>query len=316
MEFIPRERSSQIWQTIVAFGIVILIVLLLSLRPEIVGSSGIAAMLSILAVTALCFYMLLRKQQNLDLVTTTEFQNLLFAQAAALGARFLIIVRRDGSIEYINDGAREVFSEEALREASSFDRMLEKSGIGSTDRERLMAAIIGLKREQVIFPLTLRDNITKEYSFTVDPLPRPAEFLVVRGREYIGARIGSALMPETLRSTSPVCIDHLLTHSGVPHYVVNEYGRFDYVNPAFEQALGYGRGEVVTNGLSLHHVLYQLSGRAVTEDFTLSNALDHVTLQKKDGSLIPAAIKQVLMRDGHQKILGATGTIILASPAA
>ncbi len=316
MEFIPRERTAQIWRVILAFGIVTLIILLLSLRPETVGGSAIATMISILAVTSLCFYMVLRKQQNLDLVTTTEFQNLLFAQAAALGSRFLLIVRRDGGIEYINDGAREVFPQEALREASSFDRMLEKSGIGSTDRERLMAAIIGLKRERVFFPLTLKEGITKEYTFTVDPLPRPAGFLVVRGREYVGARAGSALMPETLRSTTPERIDHLLTHSGVPHYVVNEYGRFDYVNPAFELALGYGPGEVLARGLSLHHVLYQLSGRAVTEDFTLSNALDHVTLQKKDGSLVPAAIKQVLIRGEQQKILGATGSIILAGPAA
>jgi PAS domain S-box-containing protein len=315
MGFIPRERMVHIRRVIVASGVVVLIILLLGLRPETVGGSGVATTVSLLAVIALCVYMVLRKQQNLDLVTMTEFQSLLFAQAAAMGSRFLVFVRRDGSVEYLNDGAHALFTEEALRETSSFDRMLQKSGIGETDRERLMTAIIGLRREQVIFPLTQKNGETCEYVITVAPLPRPAGFLVVRGREYTGTRTGSAMMPETLRSTTPERIDHLLTHSGVPHYVVNEYGRFEYVNPAFEHALGYAPGEVLRSNLSLHHVLYQLRGQAVTEDFNLTEALDHVTLQRKEGALIPAAIKQVLIRDEQQKILGATGSIILASPA-
>jgi hypothetical protein len=48
----------------------------------------------------------------------------------------------------------------------------------------------------------------------------------------------------------------------------------------------------------------------------LADILDQVTLQNKLGALLPAAIKQTLIRDEHQKIIGATGSIILAGAPA
>jgi PAS domain-containing protein len=315
MEFIPRKRSAQIWRVIFAFTVLALILLLLNFKPAIVGGDSTAMIFSLAAITALGFYMVLRKQQNLDLVLATEFQNMMFAQAIAVGSNFCLFVRRDGTIEYANDGARTIFSNEAIRSYSSLDVLLEKSGIGKTDREKLMAAIIAQRHERVIFPLHLSDGTVREYIFTIDPLPRPAGFLLVRGREFSDARMGSSMMPELLRATSLERVEHLLTHSGVPHYVTNEYGQFEYVNPAFEIALGYAPGAILADKLSLHHVLYQLRGQAVTGDMKLADILDHATLQHKVGTLLPAAIKQTVIRDEHHKIIGATGSIILASAA-
>jgi PAS domain S-box-containing protein len=316
MEFIPRKRAAQIWRVILAFMILALILLLLNFKPDMVGGDSIAMIFSLAAITALGFYMVLRKQQNLDLVLATEFQNMMFAQAAALGSNFCLFVKRDGSIEYANDGAYEVFTKEVIRASSLFDGLLEKASIGKTDRDKLMAAIIAQRSERVICPLRQPSGAVKDYIFTVDPLPRPAGFMLVRGREFSGARTGTSMMPEVLRVTSPERVEHLLTHSGVPHYIVNEYGQFQYVNPAFEAALGYAPGAVLADKLSLYHVLYQLRGQPVTGDMKLADMLDHVTLQNKVGALMPAAIKQTVIRDEHQKIIGATGSIILASAAA
>ena len=94
---------------------------------------------------------------------------------------------------------------------------------------------------------------------------------------------------------------------------MNEYGKFEYVNPVFEQALGYAPGEVLDSKLSLYHVIYQLKSQPVTEDLKLSDMLENATLQKKTGALVPAAIKQAVIRDENNKITGATGSIVLGS---
>lgn len=313
MEFIPRERGRQIWRVIFAFAIVTTLVLIFSLTPASLGGTGIAAMLSVVAIGMLCFYVVLRKQQSLDLVMMTEFQNMLFAQAAALGSNFCMFVKRDGTIEYANEGVKELFPAYSHGEAHSLENLLQQAKVNKTDSERLMGAIISSQRDRLIFPIITADNKVHEYILTVEPLPRPAGYVVVRGREYRDHRAGSILMPEVLRSTSPEKVDHLLTHSGIPHYIVNEYGRFEYVNPVFEHALGYAPGEVLDSKLSLYHVIYQLKGQPVTEDLKLTDMLDHATLQKKSGDLVPAAIKQTVIRDEANKATGATGSIILGN---
>ena len=92
---------------------------------------------------------------------------------------------------------------------------------------------------------------------------------------------------------------------------MNEYGKFEYVNPVFEQALGYAPGEVLDSKLSLYHVIYQLNSQPVTEDMKLTDMLENATLQKKAGGLVQAAIKQAVIRDENNKTTGATGSIVL-----
>jgi PAS domain S-box-containing protein len=313
MEFIPRERGNQIWRVIFAFAIVGALVIAFSLTAGKIGGAGIASMLSIVTIAILCAYIVISKQQALDLVMMTEFQNMLFAQAAALGSNFCMFVKRDGTIEYANEGLKNIFPNYSYGEVHGLERLLQQANVNKTDSDRLMGAIISTQRARLIFPIITKENTVHEYILTVEPLPRPAGYMVVRGREYRDHRAGSVVMPEVLRSTSPEKVDHLLTHSGVPHYVVNEYGRFEYVNPVFELALGYAPGEVLDSKLSLYHVIYQLKGQPVTEDFKLNDMLDNTTLQKKAGALVPAAIKQAVIRDENNKVIGATGSIILGN---
>lgn len=313
MEFIPRERSAQIWRMILAFAIVTILILTFSLSADGLGGEGIASMLSVVAISILCFYVVLRKQQSLDLVMMTEFQNMLFAQAAAQGSNFCLFVKRDGTIEYANDGVKAVFPNYSYGEVHGLESLLREANVNKTDSDRLMSAIISSQRDRLIFPIVNKENKVQEYILTIEPLARPAGYMVVRGREYRDHRAGSVVMPEVLRSTSPEKVDHLLTHSGIPHYVVNEYGKFEYVNPVFEQALGYTPGEVLDSKLSLYHVIYQLKGQPVTEDLKLTEMLDNATLQKKSGGLVQAAIKQAVIRDENNKVTGATGSIIIGS---
>ncbi|MFZ4126266.1 MAG: PAS domain-containing protein [Rickettsiales bacterium] len=313
IEFMPRERGKQIWRIIIAFAVVTTLIILINFSPKTMGGNGITSLITILAAASLCFYVVLRKQQSLDLVMMTEFQNMLFAQAAALGSNFCMFVKRDGTIEYANDGVKNLLPHYSNGEAHALEALLYQSNVNKTDVERLMGAIISGQRDRLIFPIVTNDNKVHEYILTVEPLTRPAGYTVVRGREYRDHRAGSVVMPEVLRSTSAEKVDHLLTHSGIPHYIVNEYGKFEYVNPVFEQALGYRAGEVLDSRLSFYHVIYQLKGQPVTEDFKLSDMLEQATLQQKNGALVPAAIKQTTIRDESGKVIGATGSIVLGA---
>lgn len=313
MEFMPRERSSHIWRIIIAFAVVTGLIILINFSPKTIGGNGITSLVTILAASLLCFYIVLRKQQSLDLVMMTEFQNMLFAQAAALGSNFCMFVKRDGTIEYANEGVKQLLPHYSHGEAHGLESLLYQSNVNKTDVERLMGAIISAQRDRLIFPIVTNDDKVHEYILTVEPLIRPAGYTVIRGREYRDHRAGSVVMPEVLRSTSAEKVDHLLTHSGIPQYILNEYGKFEYVNPVFEQVLGYRAGEVLDSRLSFYHVIYQLKGQPVTEDFTLSDMLEHATLQQKSGALVLAAIKQTTIRDVHGKIIGATGSIVLGN---
>lgn len=310
MDFVPRERRNQVWRVIAAFAVAISFLFILSFAPGSVGGKTVASLLSMGVVTVLCFYVVYHKQQNLDLVMTTEYQNMLFAQAAGLGAAFCLFVRRDGTIVYANDGLRKLFPRFAYGESQALEGIFEQGGVRKTDRERIMAAIYNNTSDRVVFPVKDPRGEDKDYILTLEPLPRPAGFMVVRGREYRDQRAGTQMLPDVLRSTSADKLDHMLATTPVAHYVTDPYGRFEYVNPALESLLGYKGGEMLDSKVALHHIIFQLSGQPVGEDYTIGDYTGDALLQKKQGGLTNVVLQQAVLRDGAGRALGATGSIL------
>jgi PAS domain S-box-containing protein len=310
MDFVPRERRNQIWNIIGAFSITIALIIALTLMPQTVGGHSISALVSIIMVALLCFYVIYRKQQNLDLVMATEYQNMLFAQAVSLGANFTLFVRRDGTIVYSNGGIYEVFPQLKHSEASALEGVFEQGGVPKPDRDRIMSAIYSSSNDRLVFPIRTETGEEKEYVLTVEPLVRPGGFAVIRGREYRGQRAGVQLMPDVLRTTSADKLDHLLASSPIGLYVTDQFGRFEYVNPAMEQLFGYAGGELLESRISIHHLLYQLNGQPVPDDYLIADYNGEALFQKKQGSLVNALLKQSLVRDNGGKVLGASGTIL------
>lgn len=310
MDFVPRERRTQIWRVIVAFTVTIGLIFILSFAPGSVGGATFAGLTSMAIVMVLCFYVVYRKQQSLDLVMSTEYQNMLFAQAAALGSSFCMFVRRDGTIVYANDGLRRLFPHFAYSESQALEGIFEQGGVRKTDRERIMAAIYNNQSDRVVFPVKQQNGEDKDYILTLEPLPRPAGFTVIRGREYRDQRAGTQLLPDVLRSTSADKLDHMLATTPAAHYVTDQYGRFEYVNPALEQLLGYNPGEMLDSKMSIYHVLYQLKGQPVGDDYTLGDFSGDALIQKKQGTLANVILHQSVLRDSTGKPLGASGSIL------
>lgn len=309
LDFVPRERRSHIWKVVFAFLVACAIIFSISFAPGQLGGNTYAALASISVVSLLCFYVVYSKQQSLDLVMATEYQNMLFAQAASLGSSFCMIVKRDGTVVYANDGIRKLFPQIAFGEAQMLDGIFTQGNIRRTDRERVMAAIYSNQGDRLVFPIEV-DGKAQDYALTIEPLARPGGFLLLRGREYLDKRVGSQLMPDMLRSTSTDKLNHMLASTPVAHFVTDSFGRFEFVNPALERALGYGGGEIMDARLSIHHLIYQLGGQPISNEYNIADYDGEAILQKKQGSLLNVRLHQALIRDNGGKSAGATGSFL------
>jgi len=306
-DFVPRNKRAQMWNLILMFVLTAAAIFAIGYGPSN-QSNNFTPLYSLIVLSGLCFYVFYRRQENLDIVMTTEYQNLLFAQAAGLGASFILILRNDGTIVYANDGARRLFPN--AKQAQLLDNLFEEDGIQRTDRDRLLSAIKTGAFERLVFPLTTSEGAGKEYIFTIEPLPRPSGFCVIRGREYLSPRTNAHLMPEMLRATSVDKLEHMLSNTPVVHYTTDAGGRFEYVNPAFEKLLGYEPGQITENKLTLQQSLFKLGGNPVPEDYHLTDYSGDATLQPKRGATVDAFLVQFVIRDVAGKVAGATGSIV------
>lgn len=308
MDFVPRERRSQILNLIFAFVVVmaLIFIFVLTFPPS---RREIAAMMSMGVVAVLCIYVVYRKQQSLDLVMSTEYQNLLFSQAASLGSSFCLFVRRDGTIVYANDGLRKMFPNIRHGSSQALLGIFEAGKIQKTDQERVLEAIYASRNERLVFPI-FNGGFEKTYILTIEPLKRPAGFSVIRGREYHDERVGTEIMPDVLRSTSMEKLNHLLANTPVAHYTTDAYGRIEYVTPAFEQLLGYAPNEIVEQRLEIWTLLKNLGGLPIPEVRTLTKYEGQATLNRKDGSALPCLIFQQLMADEQGRTTGGSGSIL------
>ena len=311
LDFVPRERRGQIANLVIAFGLAILLLGALILLPDYIVRSSHSAMVALAVMIGLAAYVVYRKQQSLDLVMHTEYQNMLFAQAATQGTSFCLFVRRDGTIVYANDGIAQMFPHLRVRESQALESIFDHGNVSAGDRERMMAAIFAGRHERLIFPLTNAHGEIKDYIMTLEPLRRPHGFMVIRAREYRDQRAGIQLLPEVLRATSAEMLDHLLATTHIAHCVTDPYGKLEYANPALEQLLGYTPGEITTLKLSLQNLLYQLDLRPLAEDYTPQNFSGPAEFKHKQGTLIPVYLQLVVARDTEGKLLGLSGTVLV-----
>lgn len=118
------------------------------------------------------------------------------------------------------------------------------------------------------------------------------------------------MLPDMLRSTTVDKLDHMLSSTAVALYTTDAYGRFEYVNPAFELMFDYEPGQIIESKLSLHHLVFSMGEQVVTEESTLHDYAGEATLIQRNGSRIKLNITQIAMRDSMGKVVGATGTIL------
>ena len=306
-DFVPRERQGQIRRLITAFVAAGVLILLLAYLPALSPLSNYAPLVAVLLLAILCLIAATRSQRDLDLVTSNEFQNLLYAQALAVGASFVLLVRRDGTIVHASDGIGSVFPNFNYATSQALEGMFQEGTVRKADRERILASLHSGNIEHLIFPVVNQYAAKKDYIITVEPLPRPSGFCIVRVREYHGKRGG--LLPDALRGTSVDKLDHLLGTTAIAHYTTDQYGRFEYVNPAFERLFGYAPHEIIDSKLALHHLYFSLGQQLLTEEYTVSEYTGSATIVTQSGRK-QAEMQQHVIRDASGKVIGSTGSLV------
>jgi len=254
LDFVPRSRRKPLMRLVFSFGITIAIIALSAYVPFFAALDPYVAPLSIAVLTVLCLSTAYRIQMNLDLVMAAEFQNMVFAKALSVGTSFCMIVNRDGTIIHASDGLDDIFPGFDYAQSQALTGVFEHGTVRRADRERLMGAIYSGTSDRIVFPVIRQYQETKEFIITCEPLARPVGYSLIRGREYLGQRAGLQILPDVLSATSLEKINHLLAATPVGHYTTDAFGRFEYVNPAFESLMGYGTGEIISMKLSLSHL--------------------------------------------------------------
>lgn len=309
LDFVPRERRNESFKLVVVFSLISGIILLFSYVPGLETISAVPAGCALL-VALVGMHVVPRYQRLLDLVMFTEFQNLIFSQSMAVSSGFCLIAKRDGSIFYANDGLKRVFGSGGYGDAQALGAILDRSGVEIADRERILGSIYNNLADRVIFPLTTGSDTKKTYILSITPLLRPSGYVFVQGREFREPRTDTPLMPEMMRATSADKLGHLLAHTPIAHYATDAFGRFEYVNKAFEKKFGHTHKEILASRMNLTAVLFGLDGKTLSRDYKLADYQGIALLQRKNGSTLEAQLVQTVMRDEKGKITGATGSII------
>ena len=315
LDFVPRERRARVFRVIMAFVVTSALIFILAYAPPLAHYAAYTPLISILLMALLCLYVVYHEQIILDLVLSTEYQNLLFSKALELGSSFFMIVRRDGTVVHSSDGLADILPGFNYPQSQALDGLFTLGTVRKTDRERIMSAIYSQTNEHLVFPIIAQYQTPKDYIITVEPMPRPAGFCVVRGREYLGQRKSLLRLPDSLSATSMDMLEHLLATTSVGHFTTDSYGLFEYVNPAFETMLGYAPGEVVESKLSLHHLFFSFGAFALTEEYSLGDYAGPAIIAMKNGARSNVSVRQLVVRNAHAKAMGATGTIVAIAAA-
>lgn len=306
LDFVPRERLRERKRLLWSLALAVLLLAIIAISP----AATYAPFFAVFLMVVWGAYALYQTQISADLVMAAEYQNMLFTQAVNVGSRFAMLVRRDGSIVYASEGLSSIFSRFDYAQSQALEGLFEHGTVRKVDRERIMTAIQNQSSERLIFSISNPYEEKKEYVLTVRPLPRPAGFCLVRGREYLSKRSGLAQLPDTLGSTSIDKLDALLSGTPAALYITDAYGKFEYANPAFETMLGYRTGEIVEAKLSLHHVFFSFgSTTTLTEEYSLSDYHGEAVFLHKTTGRHTTTLAQTALRDAHGKAIAATGTL-------
>src|SRR5690349_11273716 len=105
-EFVARKRVPTIIQLFILF--ILTLVITFGCLMFLADKFTIAFVLTLVLMGS-GWYVLLQMQRNQDLVLATEFQNSLFASALGLNNKFCMIIRRNGTVVYLDRMFQEMF---------------------------------------------------------------------------------------------------------------------------------------------------------------------------------------------------------------
>lgn len=309
-EFVERERSPTVLQLLVLF--VFTLATSIGLAFILRGEPLMVAATLTLLLTAFGWYMIVQVQRTRDLVLATEFQNALFTSALGSNNKFCIIIKNNGVMTYMDGAFHELFDDFVKLPYRHIDAFLKFGEVTQDETDKILAAIDHNVNDSVVFTVRTSDNKQHKIMLNIEPITRPAGYILLRARDFVDQR--SASTPEVnanyTPSTSKLNPGVVELISGVVDdksaFVADAQGILVYVSPLLEEQLGYGKQEMLSRNFSIQDFVYV--GGSRPDSLSLEDYTGEIILQKKDGNLIKCHIEQKLIHD-KGKLLGCSAVI-------
>jgi PAS domain-containing protein len=290
-DFIVRKRIPLAIQIFLIFVIAFAAIYLTACAMRNTGSAKLFISTLTLTISTLAWFTIYYSARLRDLVLATEFQNTMLASAAQLSTRFCLITKRDGSIVYIDQGFQKMFPHFLQSNDRNVDGLLDAAGVSRDTISKIVLLLQHAKSDRVLLPLRDGSGAITQFMMSIDILPRPKGYFLLRGRNYVekrGAEAGSASQESSMDLGLAQALG--LLPAGI--LVTNNGGVITYANRVLEEWLGFAPGEMLSQSFKTSQIIYQYSGKEVGRPLNADFDGD-VVLQRKDRSLITMQIRQV-----------------------
>lgn len=301
-DFMPRDRSQPVMQILFAFvtSIAAVLATLRFMKTESVQDIG--ALVVCLIISILCLITIYFRKRADDLVLATEFQNLLYSSAASIGSLFCIIAKRDGTVVHASPGLSDLFSTFPYTVPRALEGFFIEGRVQKIEQGRIIDALALDERRSMLIKLTTTKG-ESDMVINIDPLPRPHGYYVIRGRYYQGDRkSGSANLAEISIDT----LRYLLDKSPVGHFICDDFGRFEYINPALASLLGQTAQDMIESRLHINDILSQTNGTPIGKEYEYHDMKEEVLL--KSGKVTRLHLELSLIKEDN-KVTAMVGTV-------
>lgn len=303
--------------TVVQLGVVFIFVLIIAITSAVLlTDKGLLIFLLTVALGTLGVYVIVQIQRTRDLVLATEFQNALFASALGFNNKFCLIIKREGSIIYMDNGFQKMFPDLSRERHLSIAIMLKLGRVAAVDREKVFEIIERGLHDRVIFDIRGSDNEVNKIVMSFEPIARPAGFILLRGREYIQQRAGQAAQPPEdlgmananplLNKSTITIFSYIMDRMNMGIYMSDTKGSLIYANPVFENWLSFKEGDIAHGSYSLKDIVH---GASPADTISPGDFEGEMTLVKKEGGIIRAFINQKIIYGDDKKPLGCVALI-------
>ncbi|MEZ5691966.1 MAG: PAS domain-containing protein [Rickettsiales bacterium] len=310
-DFVVRKRRP-LWQTLcIMFAAVLPITILLSFFVENTVIFGQVLFVLLISVGT---YVVVVIQKNRDLVLATEFQNALLSSALSSSNKFCLIIKDDGSISYIDRSFQQMFPDFYKEPRRAIDVLLERGQVSKDDRKIVFNALENRVHKKVILDITDAKGKAYKIVMSIEPIPRPKGFMLLRGREYIEKRVLGLTQQNNDNSNGLIftndniaLFSYLTDSMNIGAYLTTSFDNITYVNLTLEQWLYYDEGEIIRNGLSFKNLISQSTEGEYIGDIKSFNG--ELNLRKKLGGEIKVTLEQSPLYDEQGSITGYIGLV-------
>lgn len=310
-DFVVRDNSIPLWKLLALFLCGFAVLYGVATHAEMVGGH-IGVAVAIFAVVApMAWFTIYYSQQNRDMLLSAEFQNALFSAAARLKTKFVMIIKQDGTVFYFDRGFQKVFPETNSRGTLMIDKLFNSEQLSKAEADKLARALAENRSESIYVNLSDAEGRPRQIIITVDPLPRPAGFYILRGRDYVVKQYERAPRPvDGTRLAEDPYVSATMAHMmhTMPYglYATDHEGRITFINYRLETWLGYGQNEVISRNLTLSDLIPQQDA-PILDQLLQKDCEGDLYLLNKNGHMVPVSLQQEICRDSKGAIIGSVG---------